>query len=72
MDKDDWTFAYPYYLSKSIANLMKNGWITVTLMDAIECERHYPGLLDDMFIWLWQRDIIEQQLKDEKGSEDVS
>jgi hypothetical protein len=51
---------------------MKNGWITLTFMDAIECEKRYPGLVDDVFTWLWQRDIIEQQLKDEKGSDDVS
>lgn len=71
-DKDDWTFAYPCHLTKPIANLMKNGWITLTLMDTIECEKRYPGLLDDCFTWLWQNNLIEKQLNDEKGSDDVS
>lgn len=39
-------------------------------MDTIECEKRYPGLLDDIFTHLWQHRLIEQQLKDEKGSDD--
>jgi hypothetical protein len=69
---DDWTFAYPHYLSKSIANLVRNGWVTITLMETIECERRYPGLIADIFLWLWQHSLIEQQLNDEKGGTDVS
>lgn len=48
--------------------MAKNGWITITLMDTIECELRYPGLINDVFTWIWQRDIIEKQLKDEKDS----
>lgn len=69
-DKDDWTPTYPYYLTEDYARLIRNGWVTLTLMDAIECDKRYPGLVSDIFLWLWQHNLIEQQLKDEAGGQE--
>lgn len=34
----------------------------VSLLDIIETERRYPGLMDDLSIEAWQRRIIKEQM----------
>lgn len=44
-------------------------WTPAQVLDS---ETRYPGLIEDVFLLAWQRELVEKQLNDEKGSGDVS
>lgn len=59
------------YLSTSV------GWLVDKLMlfdyrqsviDILETERQYPGLLDDIATEIWQRALVGKQVKEQRGS----
>lgn len=38
----------------------------VSILDVIETERRYPGLMDDLGIEAWQRKLIKDQMEADK------
>lgn len=44
-------------------------WTPAQIVDS---EMRYPGLIEDVFLLSWQRELVEKQLKDEKEGGGVS
>jgi hypothetical protein len=44
-------------------------WTPAQILDS---EARYPGMIEEVFLHAWQRALVEQQLHDEQGSDDLS
>lgn len=61
-DENDWNFAYPHEMVGWLYEVAHGlGW-QVSIWDILRTEKEYPGLMDDLAVEYWQRELIKEQL----------
>lgn len=54
---------YPPALVTWLVDMLESVDWRLSVMDILETEEAFPGLMDDMSIDLWQRQLIEKQME---------
>ncbi len=63
---------YPNHLVGWLFDIMHSLDWQISIIDVLETERRYPGLIDDLSIEAWQRKIVHDQINHDKYADDHS
>ncbi len=62
-DEDDWLVQYPEHLIGWLVDVLEAVEYRWTPVQILDTERQYPGLINDISLEIWQRDIVKKQVK---------
>lgn len=56
---------YPTLFTQFVTDVVIASDYHWTPAQIVDCERRYPGLIEDVFTHAWMRALVEKQLEDE-------
>lgn len=65
-DENDWTIRYPIEYVEWLADIVEALGLKPSIIDILDTEDQYPGIMEDIATMLWQWRIVNNQVNDGK------